>query len=143
MERLVGVIRRSRQRRWLLANQALQMLDGGIELCVLAQGGCVRQVVHDNIRIHAVTFDEPGLLRAVNPDFSGTGDSAVCQEIAEAQPNLAAPGARPDYFTETQAAKPFRKRLAIGAGPFVAQHHDMTAKRLLHIPKRLAYARLP
>jgi hypothetical protein len=57
-----------------------QILDGGVELRVVSGECGVREIIHDNVEIDAVAFDEPFALRAVDADFSGRGDSLISQD---------------------------------------------------------------
>ena len=55
----------------------------GIELCVIASEGGVREIVHGNVRVHAVAFDQPFAVGPVDACFRGGSDAMVCQVVVE------------------------------------------------------------
>src|SRR6187431_2617715 len=89
-----------------LRDQFLEVFDRCIELRVTALEGPVREVVHDNVRINAVTFDEPLSIRTVDTHLGSCGHAAIHEPALCAQPNLTAPRAGADDLTEAQLFKP-------------------------------------
>src|SRR2546426_2855673 len=90
-----------------------------------------------------MTFDQPFAFRAVNAILGSRGDSFIDQPIIKREPNFTTPGAGADDFSQSQAFEPFGECLAVGAGAFVAQDHQMAAKSVLHVPDGIPNARLP
>lgn len=78
------------------------------------------QVIHDEIRINAMTFDEPLAFRSVHADFSGARHAAVHEPALGGQPDFAAPGARADDFAESESFEALAERFAVAGGFFVA-----------------------
>ena len=62
-ERLVRMIGRFGRRARILLYQFLQVFNSCFQLRVMSIEGCVRRIVHDDIRIDTVTLDEPLPLR--------------------------------------------------------------------------------
>ncbi len=110
---------------------------------ILALKGRVWKIVHYDVGIHAVPFDQPFSLRTVHAVLRRGSNSLVDQAIRRRQPDLAAPGPHSDHFSEPEPPEAFGKSLAIGGRPLVAQHHNIAAECFLHVPVRLAGARLP
>ena len=88
-------------------------------------------------------FDEPVAVRTEDAGFSRGRDAAIDEEVARRQPDLAAPGARADDLAEPEPPETFGEGLAVRRGVLVAQHHDVPAEGVLHVPRRMADARLP
>src|SRR5207249_12247150 len=55
----------------------------------------------------------------------------------------AAPGAGPDHLAETEAPEALGEGFPIGPGAGVAEHDQMPPEGALHVPDRVAHARLP
>ena len=127
----------------LLLDLFLEFVDRGLELGVLAAEGGVWRVVHDHVGLDAAAFDEPGSLGAINADLGGAGDPFVGEVVAEAEPDLTAPGSCADDLAEAEALEAFAEGLAVGAGVLIAEHDHVATERVLHVPRRLADAALP
>src|SRR5712691_11264997 len=125
------------------ADFVLQVINCFLELGVFAFEGGVGQVVHDNVRVNPVAFDQPLAFRTVNANLGGGSDAFIDEPIARAEPNLTAPGARANDFAKTETLETFGEGLAIGTGEFIAEHDQMAAEGILHVPGRIANAGLP
>ncbi len=121
LEGLVRVWRGCRNSDWVELDLLLQMLEGGLELGVFSPERRVRQVVHDDVRVNPVTFDQPFAFRSINAMFCCRRDSFIHQPIVERKPDFAAPGASADDLAQTQPFEALGKCLPIGAGVFVAR----------------------
>src|SRR5229473_2624263 len=143
LERFVRIRRRLGNRPWVLPDLLLQILQRGIELRVISLKRSMRKIVHDNIRVHTVPFDEPLPFGPIDSSFRRRSDSAVRQPIARRQPDLASPGAHADHSSQSQPAKALGKRLAVRSRLLVAKHHDVPAISILHVGIGIADARLP
>src|SRR5262249_11040006 len=141
--RLVRIIRRWRHRIRFLADKLLQVMDSRFELRVLAGEGRMRQVIHDEVRVDPMAFDQPGALRPVDADLASRRNAAVRQPVPGAEPDLSTPGSSADHLAKAKTAKAFAEGLAVRCSPLVAEHYEVTAKCLLHVPKWLTGARLP
>src|SRR6185437_7896229 len=103
----------------------------------------VRQIVDHNVRIHAMALNQPFAFGAVDAELRGRSDSVVNLRIIRREPDFAAPGPHADNFAEAETLESFAKRFAVGSGVLIAQHDDMPAKGVLHVPARISDARLP
>src|SRR5206468_10245627 len=119
------------------------VLDAPAQRSVLAVEGGVGQGVDDDVRVHAVAFDEPGAFGAIDTRFGGGGDAVVDQPVVHAEPDLATPGAGADHLAQAKPAEAFRERFAIRGGALVAQDDDVAAKGPLHVPGGATDAPLP
>src|SRR5579885_881027 len=113
MKRFVRIGRRFGHRTRILANLFLEIAKRLLELRVFALEGSMRQIVHDDIRIHAVSFDEPFALGPIYAEFGGGSDPAIYQKIVRREPAFAAPRAHSNYLPETQAMESFGEGFAI------------------------------
>src|SRR5262245_42507069 len=103
----------------------------------------MREIVHDDVRLDAVAFNQPFAFGPVDAVFGGGGDAFVHEPIVERKPDFAAPSAGSDYFAEAETFEAFGEGFAVGTGAFVAQHDDMAAEGVLHVPVGIASAALP
>src|SRR5690348_8256307 len=103
----------------------------------------VRQIVHHDVRVHAVAFNQPLALGRIYSELRGSSNSVVHYRIIRREPNFAAPGPHADNFAEAETLESFGERFAVGSGVLIAEHDDVPAKSVLHIPARISYARLP
>ena len=92
----------------ILLDFLFQIFHGGVQLSIASGEGSVRQVIHDNVRIDPVSFDQPFALRPVHTEFRGGGDSLVRQSIAGGKPDFAAPRASADNFSDVQSLECLR-----------------------------------
>src|SRR5579884_29611 len=120
MKRFVRIGRRFGHGTRILANLFLEIAKRLLELRVFSLEGSVRQIVHHDIRIHTVSFDEPFALWPMYAEFRGGSDPAIYQKIVRREPDFAAPRAHSNYFPETQAMESFGEGFAIGGGQLVA-----------------------
>src|SRR5665647_1748749 len=127
----------------ILGDELLEVLDGGLELGVLAVERGVRQIVDDDVRVDAVPLDEPLTLGPINARFRRRGDAAVDEDVRRAEPDLAAPGPCPDDLAQAEAPEAFAKGLAVRSRALVAQDDHVPAESVLHVPGRLADPVLP
>src|SRR5579885_616342 len=100
LQALLRICRRRRHGVWMIADQLLQILDPRFQLRVLAPEGGVRQVIHYDVRIDAVAFDEPLTFRSVHAHFGSGRDALVRQGISHRKPDLAAPGACTNHLSQ-------------------------------------------
>ena len=63
--------RRGRDWHGFEADAFLKMRDRRLELRIVPIEGCMRQVVHQDIRVDAMSFNEPFAFRAVNAVLGG------------------------------------------------------------------------
>src|SRR4030095_12015758 len=119
------------------------MLDACLELGIAAIEGFVRKIVDNDVRVHTVAFDQPGTFRTIDSDFRGGSHAAVYEPPLGREPDFSAPGASANELAQPKPATTFGERLAIAGGAFIAEHDQVAAKGILHVPGRLAHARLP
>src|SRR6185312_6609387 len=121
----------------------LQVFDRRVELRVLSGERAMGQVVDDDIGVDAVAFDQPVAVRTKDASLRRRGDAAIDEEVARREPDLSSPGPRANHFPEAEPTESFGERLAVRGGVLIANHHDMSAKGVLHVPGRAPDPRLP
>lgn len=66
----------------VLLDFVLEKFDGGFELSVVAFEGGVGKIVHGDVGVDAMAFDEPPAVGTIDAEFGSSGDSAVGEEVA-------------------------------------------------------------
>src|SRR5689334_22118960 len=111
-ERLVGILRRRWNWSWVFGNQFLQVLHRRFELRVFPFKSRVRQVIHDNVWIDTVTFDQPLALRPIHTNFRRRRHAAIHQPALCRKPHFPAPRSRADDLTQSKSLEAFAERFA-------------------------------
>src|SRR5262245_44646363 len=125
-----------------LLDHLLQVPDCGVELGVLAIERSVRQIVHDDVWIDSMPFDQPSAFRAVHAVFRCGCDTLIDQKVVGAQPDLTAPGARANQLAEAETPEALAERLTVAGGELGTQDDDLYPTGELHVPIRRVAAPL-
>ena len=130
-----GIAVRPGWRRWQIEAFCLQpllhFLDRAIELLIFAFEFFSGIIVHHDVRINSVTFDDPLFaVLGVKRELRFEELSAVDKRQRFANASYAAPGPFADEFAESKRFKSVRENVAIGGGELVDQCYHRTGERL-------------
>src|ERR1700744_265897 len=87
LKRFIGMRRYVRSGHRFGDDLLLKIVDGGLELCIFPFESSEPQVVDDDIRIDAMTFDEPFLFGAEDTELRGGGDPVIDEGIVAGKPD--------------------------------------------------------
>src|SRR5262245_29770517 len=125
---------RMRRYRWqyrrIIAQLFLDHFDGAVELLIGTGEFLGGVVVHDDVGIDAVTFDDPFLaVDLVGGELRLVDIAAVKQRQSAADADGAAPASLADQLAELVMAEAIGEEIAVGGGELVEEadlrtHHD-------------------
>src|SRR5580658_8992819 len=97
---------RLRRRAGVLGDLLLQVLDGRVELGILAPKRGRRGIVHDEVGRDSLALHRPALAGDVGAGLGGACDAPVDEGVVEREPDSAAPGPRTHDLAEAQVPDP-------------------------------------